>query len=223
MVVKSEGKVKRAQKGRQRPRAWIEGRLKPWQACVGQPRWTKKRLHNGLKKVLKHYPEGQWDKVPLRGVGKHARELRVDGDRAKMQETTLLDGMYALVTTLPADSHTTEQVFQLFKAQHYVERSNPILKGHLRVSPVYLKKPIRIEGLLFILWIALVAYLLIERQYRKHTRVLKQKRRTTRNIFEVFEGYVWVLIKVSEGYYRRPSVLTVDQQELYTVLKLNPP
>jgi Domain of unknown function (DUF4277) len=223
LVVKSEGKAKPAQKVRQRHMAWIEGRLKQLQACVGQPRWTKKRIHKGIKKVLKQYPEGQWYKVTLSGFGKHVRELRVDVDRVKMQETTLLDGMYALVTTLPADSHTTAQVFQLFKAQHYVERSNHILKGHLRVSPVYLKKPIRIEGLLFILWIALVAYLLIERQYRKHTRICKQKRRTTRNIFEVFEGYVWVVVKVSEGYYRRPSVLTVDQQEIYTVLKLNPP
>jgi hypothetical protein len=68
-----------------------------------------------------------------------------------------------------------------------------------------------------------VASLLIERQYRNHTKIPKQKRRTTRTIFEVFEGYAWVLIKVPEGHYRRPSVLTVDQQEIYTALKLNPP
>jgi hypothetical protein len=46
----------------------------------------------------------------------------------------------------------------------------------------------RIEGLLFILWLALVADLLLERQYRKQTTVPKQKRRTTSNILEVFEG-----------------------------------
>jgi transposase len=109
-------------------------------------------------------------------------------DEAKMQEATQWDGMSALVTTLSAEEYPTDQVFGLFKEQHYVERSNHILKGHLRVSPVYLKKPMRIEGLLFILWLALVAYLLLERQYRKHTTVPKQKRRTTSNILEVFEG-----------------------------------
>ena len=109
-------------------------------------------------------------------------------DEAKMQEATQWDGMYALVTTLSAEEYPTDQVFGLFKEQHYVERSNHILKGHLRVSPVYLKKPMRIEGLLFILWLALVAYLLLERQYRKHTTVPKQQRRTTSNILEVFEG-----------------------------------
>jgi transposase len=138
-------------------------------------------------------------------------------------EATLLEGMYALVTTLPADTYTTDRVFQLFKEQHYVERSNHILKGHLRVSPVYLKKSIRIEGLLFILWLALVVYLLIKCQYRKHTKEPKQKRRTTRNLLEAFEGYVWVLIKVREWYYRRPSALTADQREIYTALALNPP
>jgi transposase len=116
-----------------------------------------------------------------------------------------------------------DQIFGLFKEQHYVERSNHILKGHLMVNPVYLKKPLRIEGLLFILWLALLVYLLIERRYRNHTKESKQKRRTTRNILEAFEGYMWVLIKVPEGYYRRPSVLTADQQEIYTALELHPP
>jgi transposase len=223
IVVKSEGKVKRAQKVRQKHMVWIEARLKQLQARVGQPRYTKKRLNHGIRKVLKQYPEGQWYKVTLVGFGKHAQELRVEVDEAKMQEATQWDGLYALVTTLSAEEYPTDQVFGLFKEQHYVERSNHILKGHLRVSPVYLKKPIRIEGLLFILWLALVAYLLLERQYRKHTKVPKQKRRTTSNILEMFEGYAWVLIKVPEGYYRRRSVLTADQQEIYTALELNPP
>jgi hypothetical protein len=88
---------------------------------------------------------------------------------------------------------------------------------------VSLKKPSRIEGLLWMLWRALVAYLLIERESRHHTRVPKQKRRTAKTIFAVFEGPAWVWIKVSAGYYRHPRVLTVDQQEIYTVWKLNPP
>jgi transposase len=223
MVVKSEGKVKRVQKVRQRHRAWIEERLEQLRARVGQSHWTKKRLNNGIRKVLQQYPEGQWYKVTLLGFGKHAQELRVEVDEAKMQDATQWDGMYALVTTLPAEAYSTDRVFGLYKEQHYVERSNHILKGHLRVSPVYLKKPIRIEGLLFLLWLALLVYLLIERQYRNHTKVLKRKRRTTRNILEVFSGYSWVLIKVPEGYYRRPSTLTADQQEIYTALDLDPP
>lgn len=223
IVVKSEGKVKRAQKVHQRHMVWSEERLKQLQARVGQPRYTKKRLNHGIRKVVKQYSEGQWYKVTLIGFGKQARELRVEFDGAKMQEATQWDGMYALVTTLPAEAYSMDEVFGLFKEQHYVERSNHILKGHLLVNPVYLKKPIRIEGLLFILWLALLVYLLIERQYRNHTKVPKQQRRTTRNIFEAFEGYAWVLIKVPEGSYRRPSVLTADQQEIYTALELNPP
>jgi transposase len=223
IVVKSEGKIKRAQKVHQRHMAWIEARLKQLQTRVGQPRYTKKRLNHSIQTVLKQYPEGQWYKAALVGFGKDAQELRVALDEAKMQEATQWDGLYALVTTLPGEAYSTDQVFGLYKEQHYVERSNHILKGQLRVSPVYLKKPIRIEGLLFILWLALVAYLLLERQYRNHTKIPKQKRRTTRDILEAFAGYAWVLIEVSEGYYRRPSALTADQQEIYIALELNPP
>jgi hypothetical protein len=53
IVVKSEGKVKRAQKVRQKHMVWIEARLKQLQARVGQPRYTKKRLNHGIRKVLK--------------------------------------------------------------------------------------------------------------------------------------------------------------------------
>jgi Domain of unknown function (DUF4277) len=60
IVVKSEGQGNRAPKVRQRHMAWREGRLKPWQERVGQPRWTKKRLQNRIKKVWQQYPEGQW-------------------------------------------------------------------------------------------------------------------------------------------------------------------
>jgi transposase len=223
LIVKSEGKIKRAQKVHQRHMVWIEARLKQLQARMGQPRYTKKRLNHSIRTVLKQYPEGQWYKAALVGFGKHAHELRVDFDEAKMQEATQWDGLYALVATLPAAEYSMDQVFGLYKEQHYVERSNHILKGELRVSPVYLKKPIRIEGLLFILWLALVVYLLLERQYRNHTKVPKQKRRTTRKILETFKGYMWVLIKVPAGYYRRPSTLTADQQEIYAALELNPP
>ena len=188
MVGKSEGKVKRAQKVHQRQMVWTEERLKPWQARVGPPRSTKKRLNHGIRKVVKPHAEGQWSKVTVMGFGTQARELRVECDGAKRQEATQWDGIYALVTTLPAEASSTDEVFGLFKEHHDVERSNHILKGHLLANPVYLKKPIRLEGLLFILWLAWLVYLLIERQYRNHTKVPKQQQRTTRNIFEAFAG-----------------------------------
>lgn len=34
---------------------------------------------------------------------------------------------------------------------------------------------------------------------------------------------MWGFIKVPEGYYRRTSALTADQQEISTALELNPP
>jgi transposase len=64
------------------------------------------------------------------------------------------------------------------------------------VNPVYLTKPIRIEGLLCIRWLALLVYLLIERKYRNHTKESKQKRRTTSHILEAVKRYTWVWLEV---------------------------
>lgn len=224
IVVKSDGKVRRNQKSRHKHMTRIEDRLNELKEKIGKPRWTKDRILKGIKKALKMYPEGKFYKVELLDDGKRPTELKIEVEVEKVKEEALLDGIYALVTTLPFEEHFTDKVFRLFKEQHYVERSNHILKGHLLVNAVYLKIPIRIEGLLFILWLALLAYLLIERMYRNNTKEPKQKRRTTRDIFESFEGYSWLFIKVSGGdYYPRPSPLTSDQKEIYEALELNPP
>jgi transposase len=132
IVVKSEGKVRRAQKARQKHMVRIEERLKHLQERVGQPRWTRKRIMKGIAKALKLYPEGKFYKVSLVGIGKHARELRVAVDLETVQEEMLLDGMYVLVTTLPSAEYTTDQVFGLFKEQHYIERSIIFLRGIYR-------------------------------------------------------------------------------------------
>lgn len=164
IVVKREGKVTRAQTVRQRHRAWSAERRQPWQARVGNPRATKKRLNHGIQKVLQQDPEGQWSKGTLVGFGKHARELRVEVDAAKRHDATLVDGRYALVTTWSAKGYSTDQVLGLFKEHDDGERSHHIRTGHLWVDPVSLKTPIRIEGLLCMLWLALLVSLVIERR-----------------------------------------------------------
>ena len=157
------------------------------------------------------------------GFGTHAQTRRVEVEAAKRPAAIQRDGMSALVTTLSAEEDPTDQVFGLFTEPQDVERSQHLLTGPLRGSPVSLKKPMRSEGLRLMLGWALVALLLRERQDRKPTKVPQQNRRTTSHILEVCEGEAWVLIKGPAGSYRRPSVLTAAQQEIYTALALNPP
>jgi transposase len=200
-----------------------EERLQPLQERGGQPRWPRKRIRKGLAKALKLSPEGKFDKVSVGGSGTHARALGVAGDLETGQDERLLDGMEVLVTTRPSAESTTDQVCGLFKEHHYVERSNHILKGHLSVSPVYLKKSLRIDGCLCILWLALLVSLRIERTDRNNIKESNQKRRTTKDILETVERYTGWLVKVSARSYRRPSALTTDQQEIYAAWRLNPP
>lgn len=76
------------------------------------------------------------------------------------------DGIYAVATSLPKKTHTTEQVFITFKEQHHIETAHHQWKAPLRLRPVFLKKATRIESLVFVQFLALMAFYLLQRLYR---------------------------------------------------------
>ncbi len=74
------------------------------------------------------------------------------------------DGTFALLTN---DSvMTPAEVLNAYKYQPNLERRHAQLKGHQLVAPVFLKDPVRIEGLLCCHFFALVIQALIEREIR---------------------------------------------------------
>lgn len=74
------------------------------------------------------------------------------------------DGTFPLITNdrvmTPAD------VLNAYKYQPNLERRHAQLKGHQLVAPVYLKDPVRIEGLLCCHFFSLIIQALIEREIR---------------------------------------------------------
>ena len=76
------------------------------------------------------------------------------------------DGIYAVATSLPKRTHTTDQVFIAFKEQHHIETAHHQWKAPLRLRPLFLKKPTRIETLVFVQFLALMAFYLLQRFYR---------------------------------------------------------
>lgn len=76
------------------------------------------------------------------------------------------DGIYAVATSLPKKTHTTDQVFITFKEQHHIESAHHQWKAPLRLRPVFLKKVTRIESLVFVQFLALMAFYLLQRLYR---------------------------------------------------------
>ena len=77
------------------------------------------------------------------------------------------DGYTALVTTVPLDQASGDQLFRKYKEQIYCEHVNRQFKGPLAVHPLFLHTPERIEALVFLLMITLMLYFLLQRLYRQ--------------------------------------------------------
>ena len=75
------------------------------------------------------------------------------------------DGFFPLITNIKQLSMVV--IFKHYKYQPYIEKRHTYLKSVLEVAPVYLKTPERIEALLFLYYISLIIYALIERDLRK--------------------------------------------------------
>lgn len=88
-------------------------------------------------------------------------------NEAALAAAEQLDGFYVLVTNLPADQFDPSQVLQLYKRQYRVERRFGDFKGPLTVNPMFLKDNRRIAALVFVVYLALLIYCLLEREARR--------------------------------------------------------
>lgn len=88
-------------------------------------------------------------------------------DEAALAEAEALDGFYVLLTNLPADAYDTTAVLRLYKEQYRVEQRFGDFKGPLAVSPLFLKDNRRIASLVFVVYLALLIYCLLQRQARR--------------------------------------------------------
>ena len=89
-----------------------------------------------------------------------ALRLKFAIDRQKLAAAMALDGKYLLGTNHPG--LTAGQALTYFKGQDRIEKRNGVLKGPLRVRPIYLKNDQRIAGMVFINMVALLAWSILE-------------------------------------------------------------
>jgi transposase len=155
----------RANRTRQMERA--EGLFRKVEGNLGT-RWydTPEKVHDALKKGLQKlrmesffaYQVGENDGAPT---------LEWKRDEEAIAAAEALDGFYVLVTNLPSDQYDPSQVLQLYKRQYRVERRFGDFKGPLTVSPMFLKDNRRIAALVFVVYLALLVYCLLEREARR--------------------------------------------------------
>lgn len=96
-------------------------------------------------------------------------QLHFARDPAAFKALRQQDGIYTLLTSLP-ETYTMDQLLGCWKRQYLSENRFRDLKGPLHLRPVFLKKNQRIVSLVFVTYIALMCYCLLERGVRQHLK-----------------------------------------------------
>ncbi len=90
-----------------------------------------------------------------------------------IEKATRCDGIFPLIdnTKLPAP-----EVLKTYKKQPFLEKRFYTKKSILQVAPVFLKKPRRIEAMMFLYFIALMVVSLVERNIRREMAIQEIER-----------------------------------------------
>jgi hypothetical protein len=182
-------------------------------AKMGQPRYrTPKALHRSANACLKASAVGHLLRVEVYQPTPHTWDLRWQVDTYRLWQTMQADGRYLLVTN--DFSLGPAQMVALYRRKDGVEKRFRVTKSDLQVSPMYVHLDCRLEGLLLVNMIALLAYSLLERQMRQSGLNL-----TTRRLIEHLNS-----LHLVETHYRDGSCsrcltpLTPAQQKLLATL-----
>jgi hypothetical protein len=153
------------------------------QAKIGQPRYrTIETVQRRADTQVKRSPVGKLMRVEAYTDDQgQVRPLCWWIDRYALWRAMQRDGRYLLVTN--DWSPSPQRMFALYRQKDGVEKGFKISKSDLKVSPIYLHKDERIEGMLLINMLALLAYSLLERQVRQGGLQV-----TTRRIIEKLES-----------------------------------
>lgn len=183
------------------------------QAKIGQPRYrTRKALQRSVNARLNASPVGHLLRVEVYGNEHHQLDLRWQIDTYRLWQAMQPDGRYLLVTN--DFSLSPSQMVALYRSKDGVEKRFRVTKSDLQVSPMFVHLDSRLEGLLLVNMIALLAYSLLERQMRQSGLNL-----TTRRLIEKLDN-----LHLIETYYldgscgRRLTPLAPEQLLLWQTL-----
>jgi len=93
--------------------------------------------------------------------------LRFWRDEEAIREAERLDGIYCLLTNVPAAEADPATLLAWYKEQASAERCHRLLKGPLRVRPLFVQNDARIVALVAVCCFALMVYTLIEHEARR--------------------------------------------------------
>jgi transposase len=141
--------------------------LQKVQSKTGEPyHRTAKSLQRRANAKLNASPVGKFVRAEATADEQGQVHLRCWVDRYTLWQACERDGRYLLVTN--DWSLSPRQMFTLYRQKDGVEKRIRVSKHDLKVSPLYLHKDERIEAMLLVSMLALLAYSLLERQVRRN-------------------------------------------------------
>lgn len=187
----SSAKVEKDQKRRARRIDRARERLRELEARTGAHRFrTKERAEQVVRDVLQEEGAQRWLKVQVveetvhdlkqtspgrpgrhttyRKVGIPIILFEIEDNAEAIQADARCDGLFAMVTNV--EGQTSRQILDVYKYQPFLEKRNEQLKSVLSVAPVFLKSPHRVAALLFIYFLAVLLFALIERELRRRMK-----------------------------------------------------
>ena len=185
---------------------------------------TTKRLRRGRPK----------DGDPVREIRTRVYHLEVSRDKAAIQSEARTDGVFPLITNLKKAESSKKAVLQIYKYQPYIEKRHALLKSELDVAPAYIKKPLRVVGLLHAVYLAMTLDALIERTVRLNMvrhgietlPILPEGRETktptTARILEIFSDVCWYEFERGKETVVFPIRLSQLQKQLLRLLGMSP-
>jgi transposase len=180
---------------------------------IGQPRYrTRKALQRSVKARLNASAVGHLLQVEVYVNEHNQLHLRWQIDTYRLWQAMQPDGRYLLVTN--DFSLSPSQMVALYRSKDGVEKRFRVTKSDLQMSPMYVHLDRRLEGLLLVNMIALLAYSLLERQRRQSGLNL-----TTRRLIEQLAN-----LHLIETYYldgscrRRLTPIAPEQLVLWEIL-----
>jgi hypothetical protein len=135
-------------------------------AKIGQPHYRGvDTIQKRANTRLKNSPVGKLMRAEAYLDEQEQVRLRWWVDSYALWQKMEQDGRYLLVTN--DWSLSSQRILALYRQKDGVERRFKVAKSELKVSPIYLHKDNRIEAMLLINMLALLAYSLLERQARQ--------------------------------------------------------
>jgi len=217
LVVKSWTKVKLDRDRRQTYLDRLTGRLDEIQGMLNTRRYKRRDYTWAQIEKARHgNPAKSLVDVELSGTDANLN-LTFQLNQEKLAQAEAMDGRYLLGAN-DFDLSALEMLTR-FKKQEVVERRFKVVKGPIRVRPMFLHKQERIEGLVFVAMLALLVYTILELLCRRAGRWI-----TARQVLEKFELLGAVYLQFGDGsVLKLPSALNPFQGQLIELLRFPDP